>query len=197
LRHPAVKGFSLAEAVVGIMLMGILASAAASLMIGQMRVSRRSNERIVLESNHMLLQDVLRADIAVSTSSAITLHPDGRSMALQPAEELTLEGGLAHSLRRLILFRYNATEKLLVRDAWSADPPVTLESPPQRLSPAQWSSIGGLASPQRRFWTGLKSFALRSELPGQVTPRLWVDCEWLQGDRQWQVSYCLRTRQRP
>lgn len=201
MRLSPLRGFTLAEMLVALALAAILASVCAGLLVSQLRISRRSTERIGLEHNHLLLHEALRYDISLATSSSISINAAANGIAFQPADTLTLQGTLAYSTSSLSVYQFHPGQRKLVRDAWTVSPPVALQSPAQRLVPSQWLTLATATSPNRRTWDDLRSFQVRTEEPGNawLNPRLWVDCEWQHEptSRLWRVSYCLYSRQRP
>lgn len=193
------RGFSLAETLLVVALTGLLATVLGHFLISELRFCTLASERLSLEREQELLQESLRQDILASAAAGISLETSGMGLALQPVEDINFEGAAIYSLKRLIYYRYNPSLKQLDRCSWQTTTPITLTTPPQRLSMSDWNLVG-TSPPQRRSrWFFLTSFRARGELASAdlVSQRLWFDCQWQDKKGTQQMSYCFFTRQNP
>ena len=199
--HPTLRlrpGFTLLETLLAMSIFSMLASALMTVMVTQLRISRKSQERVALEHSHLFLQETLRRDMVETTAFTHSLRTGGEALGLQFVAGVTPEGSILYDQARLVVYQYLIGPKRLERRLWSHHPPVTLNHPPQRLTPADWAQIDN--HPQvhsRTVWSHLEQFQFRNEVAGTPGARLWVDCTWKDSHRNWATSYCLSPRQAP
>lgn len=191
------RGFTLLELILACALFSVLGVVVLSLLVAQFRIVSRVSRKVEVERSHLLFHEVLRSDILSTSGAGISLEPvAGSALAVQPVEGASGEGVLHYVKDRLIGYRF-ANERLQ-RFYWETNLPLTLQDPPDRLSGAQWTNWSSVAPVRTQTWPGVRAWRVRSEATaGQVSPRIWVDCTWLDRDKTWRVSYCFFTRQNP
>ena len=182
---------------ISVSLMSVLTLVLAVLLNGQMRVSTRTNERISLERNHLRLQETMRQDVVAANAVGVSLDEVGNRLGFQPSDDVAADGEVLYSTSVLTAYFYSVPDRELRRKHWSANPPITLVSPPARILPSQWATLTSGRAPQVQTWSNLAAFRLRSDSGLYLNPRIWVDCTWKENSRTWTVTYCLSSRQIP
>lgn len=142
-----------------------------------------------------MLQETMRQHIVRASAASTSLASDGHSLAVQFSGGASVDGVLTYNTGQLAFYFYAPAEKKLRLRHWSVSPPVPLHSPPLRLSGGDWANLMRAGGGSLQSWDHLETCSFRSETPGAISRRLWVDCDWRLDGRRWQVSYCLLFRQ--
>lgn len=197
MQHPALRASTLMEMVLASALFGVLALILSLLIKSQLRISTRMQQRISLEQDHLRLQESLRHDVVETTAVGISLDPGGQKLALQNVVDVTAQGEMVYDTGRLTAYLYFPLEKTLQRRVWMTPLPIALKTPAENVTPAQWLQLEQSAQGKKMLWKGLEEFQIRTESGSYLSPRLWVDCRWVQNTRQWSTQYCFNSRQTP
>lgn len=195
MRRSPLSAFTLAEVLLASALLAVLTAVLGGLLVSQMKISARTDRNIALERGHLMLQESMRHHVALATAASTSLAANGQSLALQFSGGATVDGILTYDTRQLAYYAYTPSDKKLRLRFWSVAPPLTLQSPPLRLSSADWSTLTTAGGGTLQTWDHLEQCRFRSETPGSISRRLWVDCDWRLDGRSWQISYCLLFRQ--
>lgn len=187
--------FSLQEVLLATALFSILGTIVAGLLVAQLRISRKVNDRMLWERSQLMLFDRLRADLATTVAGGIS--PQSTGLAIQPVQEVTGEGTLVFSTSTLIAYRFQMADQRLNRHVWQKTLPVILTSPAVRITPVSWPGLDSTPPVKRERWTGIQSFKVSSEPNTSVSFRLWFELVWLEKDQPVAFRFPLYTRQVP
>lgn len=170
----------------------------AGLIVQEMRFCTRASRRLEVEREQMLLEENLRQDLMSTAAAGITVEPSAKAFALQPVEDVGLDGFLVFSTRRLIVYRYES-DQMLHRYAWKLKPlAFVLQQKPVRLTAQDWAGL--LTKPPDRdsHWTRLKSFRVHGDAGADdVTQRLSFEMIWQEENGPRSTRSCYFTRQNP
>lgn len=198
MQHSTLRAFTLVEMVLSSALFGLVALILTVLITSQLRISSRTQQRIGLEQDHLRLQESLRHDVVETTAIGISLDSAGEQLALQTVVDVTAQGEMVYDTSRLTAYLYVPAQKSLRRRLWSGSQlPIVLKSPADNVTAPQWLQLAQSSQGQTLVWKGLEQFHVRTESGAYLSPRLWVDCLWVQNSRQWATHYCFNSRQTP
>lgn len=198
MQHSPLRAFTLVEMVLSSALFGVVALILTLLITSQLRISSRTQQRISLEQDHLRFQEWLRHDVVETTAIGISVDAAGQQLALQTVVDVTAQGEMVYDTTRLTAYLYAPAEKRLRRRLWTTSTlPIVLKSPAENVTTPQWLQLSQSTQGQTMAWNGLEQFHIRTESGSYLSPRLWVDCGWVENGRRWATQYCFNSRQTP
>lgn len=162
----AARGMTLAEALIGLGLLGLLLSVLVGLLIPSVRLSVRTQTRLDLTRGAAEVAGQLQRDLETSAAQALYLEPS--IAAMQPLAGLNGDGVRLWS-PRWVIFQLDGSQRVnrQIYAIGPADP--SLMRAPQAAPLMSWLSTPGSAAERRVLAWGVKSFAVTARSEGAGT----------------------------
>lgn len=168
------RGVSMAELLVGLVLMGLIGSLVAFHLRQTVRVSAKSHTAAALQQQGLITSRRLLADLKLSSAAGVSWHPsDGvvdALLVIHPLDALDSDARALYAERELIVYQWRPAQSELVRLSWNSSNPPPVQSPdrePLRFSRSEAETLAADGQAFRRLQNSVTRFSLD---PGLLPP---------------------------